>query len=131
MALAGAPVLTSVARNTDEIRGGTLAARAGGFAVAAADSGELTTAAIGANQTALTANLGPGRGLWTQALVDAVSVELHDLRDAAEVAAADSIVHLVDKVLVAANLVVRIHNRGAVATGNLLIRINFQHSLVR
>ncbi len=105
-----------------------LLANIGAFAIAAADSGALTTdnTATPANHNTIPAAFGPGEGNWTQADVDSVLVILEhtDLN-------ANCRVVLVSKVLTAGNLVVNVHSvEAGIATGVSVALLQL-HTLVQ
>ena len=131
MAFGGTPAIASAGRNVDVITGWTLNARVGAPAIAAADTGQLTTAAAGMNQTGLTANLGPGRGNWVAADVNRVRVTVTDGNTAAQGMAGETSLLAYTVAITAADLVVTLHNRGAqnMTTAGRCV-VEFIHSIV-
>lgn len=109
------------------VSGITLAANIGAFAIAAADSGALTTDSTPpANTNAIPAAFGPGEGNWTQADVDAVMVFLDNA-----VVVANARIGLVSKVLTAGNLVVNIHSLEAGIPGAISVTLLYLHTIIR
>lgn len=99
-------------------------------AIANADTGELVTAAAAANQDALPAAWGPGRGNWVAADANRVRVIIHDTDAITQGAAGQaSLVHLVDAfpVVATGNLSIRFHNRGLLNSGILRIWLLYQN----
>ena len=110
-----------------ELTGVTLAANAGAFNLAAADSGAFTTDATPpANHNAIAAAFGPGTGNWVAGDVDAVIVTV-----SFSGVAANSAVGLVSKVLTAGDLVVNFHSTEAGAVAGLTIQLVYLHHAVR
>jgi hypothetical protein len=134
MAFAGVNDLALIQEATANAAGGrnlcvgitlTLAATAGAFNVANADSGRLVTAVAVANETQIPANFGPGRGNWVA----------NDLLRVTVVppapTGATAIVKNIAKTIVAGNLVVDFHSEGAgAAVTNLQLRLIYGHSAV-
>jgi hypothetical protein len=127
MAFGGAPTTTVLGPNKLNFKAATLAARAGAAAVAAADTGGLTTntTTTPANYNTLPATFGPGEGNWTQADVDAVVITSMNGSDQ------NSFVDY-SKTLVAGNLDVVVHSIGsaAVAATNELF-LDASHTATR
>jgi hypothetical protein len=104
----------------------TLAANVGAFAVAAADSGRLVSAAAGANETALPATFGPGRGNWTAADLQRLTVI------PPTATGVTAIVKNIAKTLLAGgNIQIDFHSEGAgAATTRLVLRMVYEHSAI-
>jgi hypothetical protein len=129
MAFGGVGTQTSVDQATVVDLGRTLGARNGAFNIANADSGQFTTAAIAANQTALPVTWGPGRGNWVALDANLVDIEVQDLNAGAQGGAGEtSLVYLSGLVVTAGDLVVSIHNHGAQATTGIRLRFVY-HSI--
>lgn len=116
------------------VEGATLAAFVGAPAIAAADTGELTTAAPGANQNGISSVFGRGRGNWQAGDEKKVVITVNDDNAATQGGAGQtSLVHVVagSPRVVAGDLLVTLHNRGLQASGNLRVTLQFLHTLVQ
>lgn len=134
-----ATLTSSVQRNRLLYNTSTLAARAGAPAPAAADTGELTTAAPAANQHGLPLNFGKGRGNWLESDLAFFRDVRSPRADAALVGGANAgpDIHLSAKGFtpgpdgVHGDWLFQFHNRGAAASGVMEIGIEFGHSAIR
>jgi hypothetical protein len=125
MAFGGIAANVALGASKVNVKGTTLAARAGAADVTAADTGGLSTnSATPANYSALPADLGPGAGNWTQADVDACVVTVMNGGDALSA-------HAVIKTLAGADLDVVIHSTGLGAVAAQEIMVDASHSLTR
>jgi hypothetical protein len=115
------PNTTTGFRNASiSITGLSLAARLGAPNITADDTGLLTSATPIANQNGLPAGFGPGAGNWTQTDLDNLLVTVEDGDSTANATA--SAPYLFLRALVAGDIKLTIHNRGAGAT--VATRIN-------
>lgn len=117
---------------------GTLGLRVGAPAIAAADTGELTTGAPAANQNGISDRLGPGRGFWAAEDADRIRILINDGNQAAQGGAGQtSLVSFVtagalaSPRVVGGNLEVTFHNRGAQASGTIHILIVYRNPVRR
>ena len=106
-----------------KIKGGTLAARIGAPDITAADTGQMTTAAVAANQNAIPVDFGRGRGNWVAGDDDNISIVINDPSSAAT----GSDVHWASTAITAGNLVITVHNKGTVISGALDIAITWDN----
>ena len=136
MAFGGAQVNTIIGPAVGplglEVTGLALSANVGAFAIAATDSGALTTdnTTTPANTNTIPAAFGPGEGNWTQADVDAVIVT----KDHADVNANSRVAWgtgIVGKTLVGGNLVLNVHSAEAGIVTALSIQLMLMHSIIR
>ncbi len=100
-----------------------LLGRIGAPDITADDTGQLTTGTPIANQHQLPPTFGRGAGSWVAGDEDDVIVNLEPTDNLTITGIAGSITYMSAKTVVAGNLVVTIHNRGADVTGT--IAINF------
>lgn len=106
--------------------GVTLGARLGAASIAAADTGELTSGTPAANQNQLPATFGRGSGNWVAGDEDLVTVDIDDPNANAQgVTGQTSIAYVSSLSVVGGQLVLRLHNRGGMATGSLTIKLTF------
>jgi len=125
MAFIAEGTVVALGQNKINLKGYTLAARAGVPTIGVTDTGGLTTKAAKANYSLLPSTIGPGGGNWTQADVDAVVVT--PMNGSGQ----NSFVEVI-KSLDAGDLDVVVHSIGsaAVAATNELF-IDASHSLTR
>lgn len=93
----------------------------------AADTGVLTTAAAAANQHAIPANFGPGRGNWTNADMNRLDVDVEVAHDAYSPAGDGSLIRDT-RALIAGNVVLTFKNMSVDSLDAVNVYLHYRHS---
>ncbi len=120
------PGSAGAASATGSVTGGTLTQRVSTPLAANGDTGVLTTGTPGANQNQFPANFAKGAGNWVASDLNHVGVSVADAwQGPTGLAGAKSDVYVATTAIVGGNLVITIHNRGAVASGTLTVAATY------